>query len=271
MPRTGQTCDSSSEDPPPTRSITGGKLSLISKLSSTTRSEPTWRSRLKYRLSLASLAMTGRPSYCFSASSGEISVPTRRNWPRNAIGCALSPTTSTNPMTGDMRRASSDSPQQSLTSAKSSVGKIRSDGPKHHPDLERFQPDRNRSHAKMGVPKRPPSTIRKPPVIAEALWKALGDLCDSFSHTECANYFRHDGISSQRETALAYGASAAPVLQTATRACMDLVPGPAGPRCRYGSLRPGTGGPPTLPSSRGARWIVRTMKCSRQSVAKVGR
>ena len=27
----------------------------------------------------------------------------------------------------------------------------------------------------------------------EALWKALGDLCDSFSPTECANYFRHDG------------------------------------------------------------------------------
>jgi transposase len=28
---------------------------------------------------------------------------------------------------------------------------------------------------------------------AEALWKALGDLCDSFSPGECANYFRHDG------------------------------------------------------------------------------
>ena len=28
---------------------------------------------------------------------------------------------------------------------------------------------------------------------AEALWKALGDLCDSFSPRECANYFRHDG------------------------------------------------------------------------------
>ena len=27
----------------------------------------------------------------------------------------------------------------------------------------------------------------------EALWKALGDLCDSFSPGECANYFRHDG------------------------------------------------------------------------------
>jgi transposase len=27
----------------------------------------------------------------------------------------------------------------------------------------------------------------------EALWKALGDLCDSFSPAECANYFRHDG------------------------------------------------------------------------------
>jgi transposase len=27
----------------------------------------------------------------------------------------------------------------------------------------------------------------------EALWKALGDLCDSFSPSECANYFRHDG------------------------------------------------------------------------------
>ena len=28
---------------------------------------------------------------------------------------------------------------------------------------------------------------------AEALWKALGDLCDSFSPGQCANYFRHDG------------------------------------------------------------------------------
>jgi transposase len=28
---------------------------------------------------------------------------------------------------------------------------------------------------------------------AEALWKALGDLCDSFRPGECANYFRHDG------------------------------------------------------------------------------
>ena len=28
---------------------------------------------------------------------------------------------------------------------------------------------------------------------AEALWKALGDLCDSFSPGECTNYFRHDG------------------------------------------------------------------------------
>src|SRR6195952_497355 len=28
---------------------------------------------------------------------------------------------------------------------------------------------------------------------AEALWKALGDLCDSFSPGECANYFRHGG------------------------------------------------------------------------------
>jgi transposase len=28
---------------------------------------------------------------------------------------------------------------------------------------------------------------------AEALWKALGDLCDNFSPRECANYFRHDG------------------------------------------------------------------------------
>jgi hypothetical protein len=25
------------------------------------------------------------------------------------------------------------------------------------------------------------------------LCKALGDLCDSFSPTECANYFRHNG------------------------------------------------------------------------------
>lgn len=28
---------------------------------------------------------------------------------------------------------------------------------------------------------------------ADALWKALGDLCDSFSPAECANYFRHNG------------------------------------------------------------------------------
>jgi hypothetical protein len=28
---------------------------------------------------------------------------------------------------------------------------------------------------------------------AEALWKALGDLCGSFRPGECANYFRHDG------------------------------------------------------------------------------
>src|SRR3954468_14837092 len=28
---------------------------------------------------------------------------------------------------------------------------------------------------------------------AEALWKALGDLCGSFSPRECAAYFRHDG------------------------------------------------------------------------------
>ena len=28
---------------------------------------------------------------------------------------------------------------------------------------------------------------------AEALWQALGDLCDNFSPEECANYFRHDG------------------------------------------------------------------------------
>jgi len=28
---------------------------------------------------------------------------------------------------------------------------------------------------------------------AEALWKALGDLCDNFSPQECVNYFRHDG------------------------------------------------------------------------------
>ena len=27
----------------------------------------------------------------------------------------------------------------------------------------------------------------------EALWKALADLCSSFSPTECDNYFRHDG------------------------------------------------------------------------------
>ena len=27
----------------------------------------------------------------------------------------------------------------------------------------------------------------------DALWNALGDLCDNFSPTECANYFRHDG------------------------------------------------------------------------------
>jgi transposase len=28
---------------------------------------------------------------------------------------------------------------------------------------------------------------------AEALWKALGDLCDSFNPADCANYFHHDG------------------------------------------------------------------------------
>jgi transposase len=28
---------------------------------------------------------------------------------------------------------------------------------------------------------------------ADALWKALGDLCGSFSPTECANYVRHNG------------------------------------------------------------------------------
>ncbi len=28
---------------------------------------------------------------------------------------------------------------------------------------------------------------------ADALWKALGELCGSFSPRECANYFRHDG------------------------------------------------------------------------------
>src|SRR4051812_43521029 len=38
---------------------------------------------------------------------------------------------------------------------------------------------------------------------ADALGKALGDLCGSFSPRECANYFRHDGYSSQRENALA--------------------------------------------------------------------
>lgn len=27
----------------------------------------------------------------------------------------------------------------------------------------------------------------------DALWKALGDLCDKFGPSECANYFRHDG------------------------------------------------------------------------------
>jgi transposase len=27
----------------------------------------------------------------------------------------------------------------------------------------------------------------------DALWNALGGLCDSFSPSECANYFRHDG------------------------------------------------------------------------------
>jgi hypothetical protein len=41
--------------------------------------------------------------------------------------------------------------------------------------LERFQPDWNRSHAKMGVPKRPPSTIRGPPVFrspeGQMLWR----------------------------------------------------------------------------------------------------
>jgi transposase len=28
---------------------------------------------------------------------------------------------------------------------------------------------------------------------ADALWKALGDLCDCFSPAECANYFHHGG------------------------------------------------------------------------------
>jgi transposase len=28
---------------------------------------------------------------------------------------------------------------------------------------------------------------------AEALWNALGNLCDNFRSGECANYFRHDG------------------------------------------------------------------------------
>ncbi len=28
---------------------------------------------------------------------------------------------------------------------------------------------------------------------AKALWKALGDLCDSFTPGKCANYFQHDG------------------------------------------------------------------------------
>src|ERR1700710_2658752 len=37
---------------------------------------------------------------------------------------------------------------------------------------------------------------------AEALWSALGDLCDSFIPAECANYFRHNGYSSHRENAL---------------------------------------------------------------------
>jgi transposase len=27
----------------------------------------------------------------------------------------------------------------------------------------------------------------------DALWNALGHLCDNFSPGECANYFRHDG------------------------------------------------------------------------------
>ena len=27
----------------------------------------------------------------------------------------------------------------------------------------------------------------------DTLWKALGDLCDSFNPSECANYFRHNG------------------------------------------------------------------------------
>ena len=27
---------------------------------------------------------------------------------------------------------------------------------------------------------------------ADALWKALGTLCDSFRPEECANYFRHN-------------------------------------------------------------------------------
>jgi transposase len=30
---------------------------------------------------------------------------------------------------------------------------------------------------------------------ANALWNAVGELCGSFSPTECASYFRHDGYS----------------------------------------------------------------------------
>jgi transposase len=32
----------------------------------------------------------------------------------------------------------------------------------------------------------------------EALWNALGNLCDSFSPSECAKYFRHDGYFQSR-------------------------------------------------------------------------
>src|SRR4051812_30327362 len=52
---------------------------------------------------------------------------------------------------------------------------------------------------------------------ADALWKALGDLCGSFSPRECANYFRHDGYSSQRENALAAFKATAPCLGLAPR------------------------------------------------------
>ena len=46
------------------------------------------------------------------------------------------------------------------------------------PILERFQADRNRSHAKMVVPKRPPSTIRRPPVFDHRRGRCFGGVAN---------------------------------------------------------------------------------------------